>query len=108
MSSRRPVLLLVVLGAELLDGADVAEEPAARQLHDLEASPRCPVAVRVHLELDRLAIQAARAGNPPKMCALRPEQAGAIADSRGIEPGICTSRLSSPASVGIAPIKPLA
>ena len=36
------------------------------------------------------------------------EQPGGIADSRGIEPGICTSRLSSPASVGIAPIKPLA
>jgi len=31
-----------------------------------------------------------------------------LTDSRGIDPGICTSRLSSPASVGIAPINPLA
>ena len=36
------------------------------------------------------------------------EHPGGIADSRGIDPGICTSRLSSPASVGIAPINPLA
>src|SRR5207244_11768302 len=36
------------------------------------------------------------------------EQPGGIAESRGIEPGICTSRLSSPASVGIAPIRPFA
>ena len=28
--------------------------------------------------------------------------------SRGIVPGICTSRTASPASVGIAPIRPLA
>src|SRR3954449_10536910 len=36
------------------------------------------------------------------------EQPLGIADSRGIEPGICTRRAASPASVGIAPIRPLA
>ena len=36
------------------------------------------------------------------------EQPCGTADSRGIEPGICTSRAASPASVGIAPINPLA
>ena len=35
------------------------------------------------------------------------EQPGGIADSRGIEPGICTRRSTSASSFGIEPIRPL-
>jgi hypothetical protein len=48
------------------------------------------------------------AGDCLRAAADRLRPLGGIADSRGIEPGICTSRLSSPAKVGIAPISPLA